>query len=267
MNTKPNVVILKVGTKSVWHTPSWLPAIATACSKLREADHCVLIVTSGAVFAGIERMQAEGYQDPVHVLGKAVLAGLGTLPLITAWQEAFQSTPVAPCWVTHTNLRDVGDSTSLTQNLLTVAQHNAGVVLINEADLINDTEIRLWSRKRGENDRLATGLTLLLQKHMDIRCVFFGTEAGGVYNKDPRNAEATKISSLSYAGYDKEKILVHVAPSFADGDVPLNDIEAKIAAGFECHRSGVEKVVIGDPRDIANAVLQADFSDFTRLVP
>lgn len=236
------VVILKLGTKTVWAEPSFLPEVGMQVHRLRKAGYRTLIVSSGAVAAGTNLMGERASDFP-----KPMLAGAGTLPLFSSWRDALMPhllVPV-PFLVTHANLHDGAESESVRANLVATLANEHTVPVVNENDLVSALEIDYWRHGLGENDKLTVALAHLLKTSVLLTCVYFGTGSGGYYTKNPAsNPDAELVPRLSFSNFDVAKLIPYLNPSIAHGQT-LNDIYAKLAAAYLCLHIPVPHVAIG----------------------
>ncbi len=253
-----NVVILKLGTKTVWAEPSFLPEIGAQINRLRKKGYRTLVVSSGAVAAGATLMR-----EYSHEYSKPTLAGVGTLPLFSAWRDALapHSLIPVPFLVTHASLHDGAESESIRTNLVATLMSEHAVPVVNENDLVSALEIDYWHHGLGENDKLTVALAHLLKHVVELSHVFFGTGPGGYYTQNPAtNPDAERVPLLSFSEFNVAKLIPYLNPSVAQEKV-LNDIYAKLAAGYLCLHIPVPHVAIG-PADGLEAFV-TDRATFT----
>ncbi len=238
----PKVAILKLGTKSVWAEPSPLGEIGVQVARLRACGYRTLIVSSGAVAAGTATLGEKS-----NAFQKSVLAGVGTLPLFTAWRDALKDTGLVPVpfLLTHANLADAGESESVRNNLVSALIDDHIVPVVNENDVVSSLEIDYWHHGLGENDKLTVALAHLLKHSVELSCVYFGTGSGGYYTKNPAShPDAELVSQLSFSNFDTATLIPYLNPTLGSGMV-LNDIYAKLAAAYLCLHIPVPHVAIG----------------------
>jgi len=191
-------MIVKLGTANLCNQFGQLDQdifndFARQVVKLQNQGMEVIIVSSGAIRAGEERMKNLGI-NTVH-LGKKELAGIGARHLLNRWGNAFGNfgKEVSQVWVTFGNWANEGERQSIKSSLLNYLKAVV-VPVVNELDVVSDWEI-IWMEKRiSENDRLARMVALLV----GVNAVLFLTDEGGIYEEDPKkNSQARLYEEIS----------------------------------------------------------------------
>lgn len=87
-----------------------LSLIVATAVKLRKDGHRVVIVSSGAIGVGLQRMNVE--KRPKHLAQLQALAAIGQCRLISLWDQLFgyYSQPVAQILLTRNDIADVNIS-------------------------------------------------------------------------------------------------------------------------------------------------------------
>lgn len=141
-------IILKVGSKSlagdVWER------LATEVRALCDEGRDVVIVSSGAIALGVERLGLASRPKDMARLQAAAAAGQSTL--MQRWEAAFEprGLTAAQVLLTHADLADRA-RTNNAQNALQALLELGAVPIINENDAVAVEEIRF-----GDNDQLAS---------------------------------------------------------------------------------------------------------------
>lgn len=156
----------------------------------------IIIVSSGAIKAGKERMENLGI-DISHLsyLDKKELAGIGARHLMNKWGDAFENyrKEVSQVWVTFGNWSNEGERRSIRSSILNYLK-NGIIPIINELDVVSDWEIKWMEKRISENDRLAKMVALLI----NADAVLFLTDEGGIYEEDPKiNPQARRYEEVS----------------------------------------------------------------------
>lgn len=149
-------------------------------SNLAHAGREILVVSSGAVAAGIKELKL---RDLPHTISqKQAVAAVGQSYLIWAYERAFRQhrQHVAQVLLTHEDLRQRARYLNARNTLFTLLRL-AAIPIINENDTVSVAEIKF-----GDNDTLAAMVADLVQA--DLLLIL--TDLDGLYTADPR-LEAT----------------------------------------------------------------------------
>jgi len=147
--------------------------ISFLCSTGRE----VILVTSGAVAAGRQRLGMVKKEAGDTLKVKQALAAMGQGLLMQAYEQAFlrYHQQVAQLLLTHADLSDRGRYLNVRNTILTL--FDFGVVpIINENDTVSVEELRF-----GDNDTLAALITNMIGADMLILL----TDVDGLYTANP----------------------------------------------------------------------------------
>ena len=149
--------------------------LAEQISNLTRAGKEVLVVSSGAVAAGIKELRLRDL--PRAVAQKQAVAAVGQSHLIWAYERAFKQhrQRVAQVLLTHEDLRQRARYLNARNTLLTLIRLGA-IPVINENDTVSVEEINF-----GDNDTLSAMVADLVQA--DILLIL--TDIDGLYTADP----------------------------------------------------------------------------------
>ncbi len=154
---------------------------------LLKADKEVVLVSSGAVAAGIRKLGLKGRPDKIHQLQAA--AAVGQMSLVQAYETQFQKyqRQTAQILLTHDDLSNRKRYLNARNTLLTLIEMGV-LAVINENDTVVTDEIRF-----GDNDNLAALVANLIQA--DVMVIL--TNQNGMYEQDPReNPEAKLLTDI-----------------------------------------------------------------------
>src|SRR3990170_5783380 len=173
--------VVKVGSSLVTNQGEGLNAEAIArwagqVAKLREQGREIVLVSSGAIAAGLERLGWKRRPHAMHELQAA--AAVGQMGLVQAYESSFRGYGLATAQVllTHADLADRQRYLNARSTLMTLL--GLGVVpIINENDTVVTDEIRF-----GDNDTLGALVTNLVEA--DALVIL--TDQAGLYDADPR---------------------------------------------------------------------------------
>jgi glutamate 5-kinase len=144
-------------------------------ANLSRAGREVLVVSSGAVAAGIKELKLRDL--PRTIAQKQAVAAVGQSHLIWAYERAFKQhhQQVAQVLLTHEDLRHRARYLNARNTLLTLIRL-AAIPIINENDTVSVEEIRF-----GDNDTLSAMVADLVQA--DLLLIL--TDLDGLYTADP----------------------------------------------------------------------------------
>jgi glutamate 5-kinase len=141
-------VIVKVGSKSL-AGDAW-DRLALEVRAMRDQKREVVIVSSGAIALGVQRLGLKSRPREISWLQAAAAAGQSTL--MQRWEAAFEPVGLTAAQVllTHADLADRA-RTNNAQSALAALLEAGAVPVINENDAVAVEEIRF-----GDNDQLAS---------------------------------------------------------------------------------------------------------------
>ena len=167
----------------------WAEQIAA----LKAAGRELLLVSSGAIAEGMQRLGWAKRPAAIHALQAA--AAVGQMGLVQAYETAFArfGLHTAQILLTHEDLADRRRYLNARSTLLTLL--GLGVIpIIHENDTVTTDEIRL-----GDNDTLGALVTNLIEA--DVLLLL--TDQDGLYDADPRKDPAAKLVQRAQAGDPK----------------------------------------------------------------
>lgn len=195
-------------------------AWAAEISNFFEADKEVILVSSGAIAAGLSLLKLD--ERPTEVAKLQALAGIGQMQLVETWRKAFavQGLLSAQVLLTHSDLSNRTRYLNA-KNALETLLHYKAIPIINENDTVATEEIKL-----GDNDTLGAMVANLLEADLLILL----TDQDGLFTKDPRtnpDAQLIKIASATDANLLN---LAGDAGKFGRGGMRTKILAAAIAA-------------------------------------
>ncbi len=232
-------LVVKVGSSLVTNNGRGIDHDAVArwaeeIAALRHAGKEVVLVSSGAIAEGMQRLGWTERPAAMHELQAA--AAVGQMGLVQAYETAFSrfSLHTAQILLTHEDLADRRRYLNARSTLLTLI--GLGVVpIINENDTVTTDEIRL-----GDNDTLGALVTNLIEA--DVLVLL--TDQPGLFSSDPRkDATATLLRNALAGDPALEGMAGGAGSQLARGGMLTKVLAAKRAA-----RSGAS-TVIADGRE------------------
>jgi len=160
-----------------------LGRIASQVAKLREEGRQVVVVSSGAIAAGVKRL---GFKEiPRAVPERQAAAAVGQPILMEAYGRAFKQRGIetAQVLLIHSDL----DERSRFLNACNTfeALISKGVLpIVNENDTVSIEEIRF-----GDNDTLAAQTAQMVQAGL----VIILSDVAGLYDEDPRKSKTARL--------------------------------------------------------------------------
>ena len=231
--------------------PAQLEQLVAQLAEQRKAGREIVLVTSGAVGAG---MGALGYESrPTDLAEKQACAAVGQSRLMTAYDKLFSAhgLVVAQVLLTHEDLEHHERHLNARNTLVTLL--NRGVVpIINENDAVSFTEIKF-----GDNDTLSALVASLLPADL---LVILTTVDGVIKNFGAANAKT--ISVIEHIDSAIEKLAGGTTSETAVGGMKSKVEAAKIVV-----RSGIPLVIAsGKKKNTLANILKAE-DEGTLFVP
>jgi glutamate 5-kinase len=227
-------VVIKVGSSLVTDEGRGLDRAAIAqwaeqIAALRAAGKQVLLVSSGAIAEGMQRLGWARRPREVHELQAA--AAVGQMGLAQAYESCFAALGIrtAQILLTHADLADRVRYLNGRSTLFTLLE--LGVVpVINENDTVVTDEIKF-----GDNDTLAA----LTANLVEADALVILTDQAGLYSADPRrNPDASLLQEVRAGDPRLEAIAGGTGSHIARGGMITKVLAAKRAA-----RSGASTVI------------------------
>ncbi len=225
-------VVVKLGTGVLTDTrklidPDQLEQLVAQVSTLRKAGKEIVLVTSGAVGAG---MGALGYAArPTELAEKQACAAVGQSRLMAAYDKLFAAHGLVAAQVllTHEDLEHHERHLNARNTLVTLLQRGV-IPIINENDAVSFTEIKF-----GDNDKLSALVASLLPADL---LVILTTVDGVIENFGTKNARLLPV--IEHINSTVEKMAGGTTSETAVGGM-----KSKIDAAKIVIRSGIPLVI------------------------
>jgi len=226
--------VVKVGSSLVTNDGRGLDLAAISrwagqVAALRALGKQVLLVSSGAIAEGMQRLGWTRRPQQVHELQAA--AAVGQMGLAQAYETCFGALGVrtAQVLLTHADLVDRARYLNARSTLLTLL--NLGVVpVINENDTVVTDEIKF-----GDNDTLGALVTNLVEA--DLLVIL--TDQAGLHDADPRLVPGARLIERAAAG---DPHLEQYAGG-AGSAIGRGGMLSKVLAAKRAARSGASTVI------------------------
>jgi glutamate 5-kinase len=182
------LIIVKIGTSTLTSgttkiMPPLIVELARQVTVIQEAGHQVILVSSGAMAAGREKL---GYpQLPKGLPAKQMVSAVGQPRLIAIYEQIFAlyGRTVAQVLLTREDLADRNRYLNARNTLTALIEHGI-LPIINENDTVATEEIRV-----GDNDNLSALVANVVEADM----LALLTDQPGLFTADPRNNPDAKL--------------------------------------------------------------------------
>jgi glutamate 5-kinase len=243
-------IVVKVGSSLVTNQGTgldmtalgnWAAQIAT----LRAQGCEVVLVSSGAIAEGMQRLGWKQRPSAVHELQAA--AAVGQMGLVQAYESCFRQHKLnaAQVLLTHADLTDRERYLNARSTLRTLL--SLGVIpIINENDTVVTDEIKF-----GDNDTLGA----LVANLIEADALVILTDQDGLYTADPRKDNSATLISVALAGDPALEMMAGGAGSH----IGRGGMITKVLAAKRAARSGAHTVIAsGHERDVLPRLLQGE---------
>lgn len=239
-------IVVKVGTTALTTESGMFDAgrlaqLADAIEKRMEAGSDVVIVSSGAIAAGLEPLGLA--RKPKDLATKQAAASVGQVALVNSWSAAFARYG-----------RTVGQVLLTAHDIAMRVQHNnaqrtldrlralRAVAIVNENDTVATNEIRF-----GDNDRLSA----LVAHLVGADALVLLSDIDGLYDSDPRKHKGAKFIAEVTGPADLEGVVAGQSSHLGTGGMASKMSSALLAAD-----AGVP-VLLAPASDAATALTDA----------
>lgn len=219
--------VLTVGTPRL-HRPQMVN-LARQCAELYQRGRKLILVTSGAIAAGRERLNQHGSSP--NLAHKQMLAAVGQSTLMALWEQFFTiyGLHVGQMLLTRADVERRGRYLNARATLHALLE-NQIIPIINENDAVATEEIRV-----GDNDNLSALVATLAEADLLILL----TDQPGLYTADPRtNPQAELISEVSAI----DDTLRQLAGGSVSG-LGVGGMATKLQAAATARLAGVDVVI------------------------
>ncbi len=231
---KARRIVVKVGSGLVTNAGlgldhAALTGWAEQIARLRKEGRQIVLVSSGAIAEGMQRLGWTRRPHALHELQAA--AAVGQMGMVQVYESCFRSHGLLASQVllTHEDLADRKRYLNARSTVRTLLDLGA-IPVINENDTVAMDEIRF-----GDNDTLAAMVTNLIEA--DALVIL--TDQRGLYSADPRrDPQATLIADATAGDPYLETIAGSTGSAIARGGMLTKILAAKRAA-----RSGADTVI------------------------
>jgi glutamate 5-kinase len=227
-------LVVKVGSSLVTNQGRGLDAEAIAAwagqiARLAREGRRVILVSSGAIAEGVQRLGWTRRPQTMHELQAA--AAVGQMGLVQSYESAFRGHGLrtAQVLLTHADLADRQRYLNARATLRTLLELGA-IPVINENDTVVTDEIRF-----GDNDTLGALVTNLVEADALVLL----TDQAGLYDADPRlHRDAALVQEADALDANLETMAGGTGSALAKGGMLT-----KVQAARRAARSGAHTVI------------------------
>ena len=244
-------LIVKIGTSTLTHDDGKLNIpkirkIADVIAQLMERGYQVVLVTSGAIGAGMGIMDIP--DRPKSIAAKQALAAIGQVELIQLYQQLFKEKNITVGQLLLTKEDFVARKRYLNARNVCHALIQEGVLpIINENDSIVANEIKV-----GDNDTLSA----LVAGLIDADVLVIMSDIDGLYDKNPtQHADATLLNKIASIDDSIFEMAGSEGSKFGSGGMYTKIIAADMAT-----KNGTHVAIVNgnDPENINILLDQAN---------
>ncbi len=198
--------------------------------RLREAGVEIVIVSSGAVALGMERMGRK--ERPTEMAMLQATAAIGQGRLMRLWEDELgvYGVRAAQVLLTHDDLRSRHRFLAARHTLRSVLELGA-VPIINENDTVAVEEIKM-----GDNDMLSAQIVSLVGA--EFLCIVSDVE--GLYDRNPKEPGAVRLSHVALIDAS-----VEARAGGSGSRVGSGGMRTKLGAVRQVNEMGVPAIVVG----------------------
>ena len=247
--SKAKRIVIKVGTsnltdKSYRLDPRKVEKLAKEIVELKKQGREIIVVTSGAIGAGIGKLDLKQRPRDIKVL--QATAAVGQNILMSTYDRYFAKyeQTIAQLLLTHEDFFDRKRYLNLRNTLITLLK--SGVIpIINENDTVVVDEIKL-----GDNDNLSA----LVASNLDADLLVILTDIDGLFTYDPkRSKKAEFISIVEELTPEIERI------ASAGGKTGVGGMKTKIQAAKVTMKAGIPMVIAnGNEENILSRIIAGE---------
>ena len=231
---KSKCLVVKVGSSLVTNEGQGLDTHAIAhwadqITRLKQMGKQVVLVSSGAIAEGMQRLGWKRRPSAVHELQAA--AAVGQMGLVQVYETCFRKHGLhtAQVLLTHEDLADRKRYLNARSTLRTLLTLNV-IPIINENDTVVTDEIKF-----GDNDTLGALVTNLIEAD----ALVIMTDQKGLFSADPRKDPNARLIQEAHAG----DVELESMAGGAGSAIGRGGMLTKVLAAKRAGRSGAHTII------------------------
>ncbi|MDR2302437.1 MAG: glutamate 5-kinase [Deltaproteobacteria bacterium] len=246
---KARRVVIKIGSSQLCEKEvisfDRFRALANQVAQIRRRGIEVVLVTSGAVAAGVGKLGLAS--RPKTLILKQVCASAGQVSLMTAWDKALGvfDLKCAQILLTAEDLADRRRFLNARNTMISLVEMGL-IPIVNENDTVAVEELKV-----GDNDTLGSMVASLVEADLFINL----TDSDGLYETDPRTDPQAAL--LKEVGEVTDEILKKAG----DGGGPLGTggMHTKVVAASRLSERGLASLIAnGRTRDVLGRLIDGE---------
>ena len=240
-------VVIKIGSSSLTSKAGGLDRtgmkkfVDEASSLVRRGIE-VILVTSGAIAAGLESLKIKKKPEDITMLQAA--ASVGQVELMSIYSDLFLKNNLKTGQILLTH-----EDTTRRKQYLNIKNTIKNLIGLNIIPVINENDsVAVDEIKFGDNDQLAALVAILAEA--DTLIIL--TDIDGVYDKDPRIYSGARLISF----IDKINEEIERAAGGIGSTYGIGGMESKIKAARICSFSGIKTIIANSrKKNILNEII------------
>jgi len=226
-------VVIKIGTGVLTRNSggeihhAMIARLSQAISDINAAGHEVIMVSSGAVGAGMSAFGLTQRPTGTEMLQACAAAGQARLMHLYEGQFSLHGIKVAQLLVTHEDLQDERRSGNVLATLNAILPHRQVIPIMNENDSVSVYELKV-----GDNDTLSSIVARLVRADLLILL----TSVAGLMGPDAKSPDdiITEVDDI-------ESVLSFVRDE--KGDLSVGGMASKLRAVEAAVTAGIETII------------------------
>jgi glutamate 5-kinase len=226
--------VVKVGSSIVAPegkgcSTKYLLAIARFINESRDQGKEVILVSSGAVAAGVATQEKASKSSHRSIPEKQALAAIGQNLLMMTWSRFFDF-PCAQLLLTYGDIFNRKRFVNAKNTLMELLKMHT-LPIVNENDTVAVEELKV-----GDNDNLAALVAILAEADLLLIC----SDVDGLYTADPRlDSQATHLPIVEKI--DKE---IYALASESIDPLATGGMQTKIDAADKATSRGIDTIIM-----------------------
>ena len=247
IQTMAKRIVIKIGTNSLVHdnrlAVGVIANLVETCTQLQVLGHQVVIITSGSVGVGCQRMGIT--KRPTNMAARQALAAIGQIRLMRMYDDLFAASnqSCAQILLSFDNL-SLPNQHRNAKNTFEALLKMGVVPIVNENDTVATSELKF-----GDNDRLSAMVAALVNADW----LFLLTDVDGVYTSNPKvDPHAKRLDVVA----DVDELESMVSVGDAGSTFSTGGMATKLQAARIASAAGSKTVIMSasQPLDIIKAL-------------
>lgn len=207
--------------------------IASFITESRNQGKEIILVSSGAVAAGLSTQPQMQKRSHRSIPEKQALAAIGQTLLMASWSRFFDF-PCSQILLTYEDIHDrrrFVNAKNTIQNLLELGT----LPIVNENDTVAVEELKV-----GDNDNLAAYVAMLAEADLLIIC----TDIDGLYEADPKRNKNAKLIPV----VEKIDNGIYALAEDSKNPIATGGMKTKIEAAHKAVVRGIDTVILNSTK-------------------